>query len=212
MEFTKIYLEEHAPALSNLGSFPIWVSTPKKFHYASPSFCLPTADAVIILHEAVDKFSDEFEYAAPARGFRSRAQLDYLEERLLHKKFGRNKYQNIIKSAEEMIFQIACRHPFTDGNKRTSLLCAGLFCSLNDVFYLGRDHRYSSYQFIAGPKNALERAKKLELIADWNEDMPSTKLKNFLISQGIPIRKDVCEQHIRQYIDKFLQETFIHKV
>jgi len=212
MEFTKIYLDEYARALSTCGSFPIWVSVPNKFHYDSPSFCLPTAEAVIILHEALDRVSTELEYDAPARGFRSKAQLDYLEERLLHKKYGCSKYQNILKSTEEMIFQIACRHPFTDGNKRTSLLCADLFCSLNDALYLGRDRRYSLYQFIAGPTNALERAKKLELIADWNEGLPSSKLKTFLISQGIQIRKNACEQHIRQYINKFLQETFIRKV
>ena len=212
MKFTKINLNISDSELSSSAtSFPIWVNESAKKNPNSPFLCLPTSESLVFFHKLLEDCYVDTGYEPPAKGFRSKSQLDHLENKLLDRTYGRNKYKNVLKISEEIIFQIACRHPFTDGNKRTAFICARVFTSANTEFYLGRDKRYSSYRIPSAPKNAIERAKKLELIADWNEAIPSPELRTFLMKEGIRIKKKVSEQHIRQYITKFLQDFFIHK-
>lgn len=47
--------------------------------------------------------------------------------------FGHSLHPTVFDKAAAYMFHIACNHPFIDGNKRTSMTCALLFLTLNDV-------------------------------------------------------------------------------
>jgi prophage maintenance system killer protein len=117
----------------------------------------------------------------------------------------------VLKISEDILFEIACRHPFIDGNKRTALISSNLFLAVNKELYAKNDELSRRYEVKYDPKEAVIRAKQIELIADWNEDQPSEELHRFLIENGIKIRHKICETHIRQYIRKFLIEQYLEE-
>ncbi|MCK4319656.1 Fic family protein [Candidatus Micrarchaeota archaeon] len=206
MKFIKVKLKD-------LGEFPLLLS--ENFLTKEKSFlCLPTAEAIISLHDGVEEYCRKHNYDVPSKGLKSEGQLDFFEDKIRGKfeRFGKKKkYKTILKLSEDILFEIACRHPFIDGNKRTALVCSSVFLGLNMLSYINNDKRYSSYVLNHDKKYILERGKKIELIADWNEDKTSDDLKTLLKENGIKFRKRITEDHIRQYIKKFLAEEFLEQ-
>lgn len=67
--------------------------------------------------------------------------------------FGQEQYPSIFEKAAVYARNIIGDHPFTDGNKRTGILCAGVFLMRNDFILTATQKELEDYAiFIATDK------------------------------------------------------------
>ena len=154
---------------------------------------LPTAEFIRLLHKKLIIYCKNKGLTVPPDSERDEGALDYFQDKLLAKKYPDDKLKCTIKIAEEIIYEISCRHPFSDGNKRTALLCASIMLTLNMETFAWKDPGNRKYSVNFEPRDAIEKGRMLEQIAKWNEDNCPEELKEFLIQKGIKIRKKVAE-------------------
>lgn len=176
-----------------------------------PKLTLPTADCLRWIHELLILYSKKKKIDPPQRGLKYEGQLEFFEKKLIERHFSKKKYDNVMKISEDILFEIACRHPFIDGNKRTALLASNIFLDINMGWYIKKDKRCTKYVCKSDPNYALSRGPKIKLIASWNEEDQCKELRDDLIKNGIKIRRKVTEQHVRKFIRHFLWTNFIQE-
>lgn len=102
-------------------------------------------------------------------GVRDRNSLLMLEGLLGQKVFGKELYRGVFTKAAVYTRTIIENHPFTDGNKRTAMLTAGVFFEKNGFRLVAREGEIEQF--------AVEIAQKkfdLEEIAEWFKQRSAT--------------------------------------
>ncbi|MDD5337614.1 MAG: Fic family protein [Candidatus ainarchaeum sp.] len=176
---------------------------------------LPTRQSLMELYRILTEYTREYVKTDVMHyGVRYEGILTMMESRLRGKRYAKAPLENALAVSEELAFRIMCEHPFTDGNKRTALIGAFFFLIMNlDYVNKNSGKRYaflpSMGHFDVGVQ--MERAKQLELLAAWNDERRSAELYEFLTRNGIKVRSRnrITEDHIRQYLRKFLRELVV---
>lgn len=177
---------------------------------------LPTEQSLLALYRIVIDFSRKLAGTdAIQSGLRYGGILTMLESRLKNRKYGRTPLQNALFVSEEILFKILCEHPFVDGNKRTALMSALFFLVLNVELYANKrpGRKYFVPFAILDAEDQLDKAKELELLAAWQDHKRQDELFEFLTKNGIRIRSKnkIGEEHVRQYLRKFLESWIAEK-
>ncbi|MCX6769028.1 MAG: Fic family protein, partial [Candidatus Micrarchaeota archaeon] len=99
----------------------------------------------------------------------------------------------------EIFFQIACRHPFTDGNKRTAYIASLFFAEINlrEINGATEEHRVEN----AG--------KIIATIAGWGEPSDVSSLEQMVFESGVIGRKrrPLREEDVKGFINRFLRNS-----
>lgn len=188
------------------GKYSIYIGSPDD---GKSYLLLPTVSWIDYIHNQVIEYCKQNDLPVPPISHRSPGQLDFFIEKLKGKRLPDDRYRTVLKIAEDIVFEIACRHPFMDGNKRTALLCCNVFLNMNMLQYVQIEPKYKSFTVELDQSKAIKKAKEIEIIAEWNEAEVKPGLKEFLVSNGIIVKREVTEDHIRQFIRKFIVENFV---
>ena len=143
-------------------------------------------------------------------GERYEGSLTYLESKLLDMTLPENPIKRAVKISMLTMFEILCHHSFTNGNKRTALIASLLILGFNIAFCVNRESKQK--YIVSLDKNELDRAKTLELIADWIEGETTEKhyrkLHKLLEKNGIKIKygNPIREHHIKEFLNNFLRK------
>lgn len=97
-----------------------------------------------------------------ASGFKQESMVEGSMQRALTKVYGYEPFQSVIDKAASLMFSIIVFHPFTDGNKRTSLLAVHFFLLFNGYqFTITEDVATLAIKIARG------EIRKEETIAQW---------------------------------------------
>lgn len=160
----------------------------------------------VIEHRKIHGKEDPF-------GFRNESELDYLVYKLNNHRYKADAYlDNAIYVSSEILFYIACRHPFLEGNKTTAFLTAITLLNINLTRYVNPKLKTKYTVLKSGSKTDSEVwGKTMVIIASWAEGSDPKPLKELLMEEGIlgkPVREPV-EQDVKKFIKLFLRQYIV---
>ncbi|MFH0737103.1 MAG: hypothetical protein V1827_00040 [Candidatus Micrarchaeota archaeon] len=145
-------------------------------------------------------------------GFRNESELDYLVYKLNNHRYKAACLDNAIHVSSEILFYIACRHPFLEGNKTTAFSTAITLLEINLKLYVNPKLK-TKYKLWKpnGEKESETQGKTMEVIASWAEGSDPKPLKERLIEKGILGRtaREPVEQDVKRFIKLFLREYIV---
>jgi len=164
---------------------------------------IPTKKALVAIHDRIIRESLS-EQNVGHYGMRDDSMLDYLCHKLKLHTYKEDNAANSYYIGTEIFFQIACRHPFTDGNKRTAYVASLFFTGVN----------------LLGVRNSLEwrkaedAGKIVETIARWGETSDVSSLEKMVFESGIigKKRRPLGEGDVKGFINHFLRNNIRVKV
>lgn len=160
---------------------------------------VPTTQIFTNIHDEVLKESMATHNFAHA-GMRDDSILDYLCNRLELHRYKENMVDNIYYVGTEIFFNIACRHPFADGNKRSAYISALTFIGVN-----------FSRNFSGARVYVTENEKQgrvIETIAKWGEGSDYSELEKLIRETGIvKTERKINENDVKSFINSFLRNT-----
>jgi death-on-curing family protein len=130
-------------------------------------------------------FKEKVDFSEPLPSFDDRyeGRLESILGTIQNSFGGFHFYPTVLDAAAAYLVKFNCRHPFTNGNKRTSVVFTDTFLLLNDVFLnIPQEDLYNLAAIIAkdheqgvSEKNHIAICK--EIIADFTVDIGDKTLK-----------------------------------
>jgi prophage maintenance system killer protein len=161
---------------------------------------LPTRELLVSVHDEV--ISDSIKTINIGHhGIRDDSILDYLCYKLEGHSYKKDAVSNAYYVGTEVFFNIACRHPFIDGNKRTAYASSTLLVFANLSEALGEGELELAEEADTG--------QVIEKIARWGEGSDSLSLLELVREAGLlgKGRSEMNEEDVKRFINKFLRET-----
>ena len=145
-------------------------------------------------------------------GIRSESDLDYLSYKITNHKYKNDSLENTLYVSTEILFVMACKHPFLEGNKTTGYSAAILILELNLSNYV--NIKTGKNLKVWKPKTEEESEKEgkiVQMIASWGEGGDYERLKKQLFDEGIlgKSNRKPNEEDVRKFIKKFLFKYII---
>jgi prophage maintenance system killer protein len=158
---------------------------------------VPTKKALIAIHDIILESLDEQDERH--YGILNDSILDYLCHKLKLHNYKEDKIANSYYIGTEIFFQIACRHPFIDGNKRTAYISSLFFARIN----LREINRATEGRRV---ENA---GKIIETIAGWGEASDVSSLEKMVFESGMigKRRRPLHEEDVKGFINRFLRNS-----
>lgn len=178
----------------------------KDFKALESGLRIPTKQGLITLHDSVINASKQTKDVVHY-GIRDESVLEQLCSKLeIHKYKGdKDRLRDIYHIGTEIfyhvVYHVVCRHPFTDGNKRTAYIAA--------LFFIGFNLR-GQYGARAVVHLKLEDTDKvIEEIAKWGQDTDISRLKKLIQESGVIGKKarEINDQDVKNYINAFLRHN-----
>jgi prophage maintenance system killer protein len=173
---------------------------------------IPTKEFLIFVNKSIIEHRKIHGRIDPF-GIRNESELDYLYYRLNNHKYSKDKHlENAIHISSEILYTIACRHPFLEGNKSTAFSAAIMLLEVNLKLHVNRKTK-KKYQLwkTTDDAKAESEGKTMELIAKWGEGSDQESLKKMLIEKDLikktrePKQEDV-KNFIKQFLNKYILE------
>lgn len=166
---------------------------------------IPTKDGLINIHNQIIQESIKTQ-SIGHYGVRDDSILDYLCDKLAIHKYKDDQLYNIYYIGTEVFFQIACRHPFTDANKRTAYIASLYIIGVNLLHLYGKTHSFYIKQENDG--------RIIETIAKWGEGSNVESLEKLIFQGKKPGKKkhDINEADVKQFINSFLRSKSYSQV
>ena len=146
---------------------------------------IPNAEVIIKIHDKIIKYRiEELEKEDPI-SIRDQGILDYLCIILRDKmyKYKEDQIENALYVATESFYQIACRHPFIEGNKTTAYVTSLTALELNRTLNFNHiESTIASQIFEVNVHYAPKEAEEITKLAEGGEDEAKIKklIKQFL--------------------------------
>ncbi len=176
---------------------------------------LPTKKVLIFHNQQIIEHGKKHGQDDPF-GFRDESVLDYLCYKLNNHKYKENaRLDNALYVSSEILYYIACRHPFIEGNKRTAYISAIVILGLN--LTMSQDQRLKANYSLRKPHDEKESqiaGKTMEIIASWGEGSDTAPLKDLLLRRGVIIKSshEPDEGDVKKFIKLFLREYIVENV
>jgi len=175
---------------------------------------LPTKKLTIYINQQIIEHRKKHGQEDPF-GLRDESVLDYLCYKLNNYKYKENaRLDNIIHASSEILYYIACRHPFIEGNKRTAYISAIVVLGLN--LTMNQDPRLKTKYSLRtlDQKESQIAGKTMEIIASWGEGSDTKALKELLLQRGVIVKSshEPNEGDVKKFIKLFLREYIVEKV
>lgn len=162
---------------------------------------VPTKNLIIQIHDEV--IADSIKTTNVGhQGIRDDSILEYLCFKLRGHKYKKDSIANAYYVGTEVFFNIACRHPFIDGNKRTAYAASTLsiFANLSEISGEGGSLELSEYS---------NTGKTIETIARWGEGSDSSSLVELVQEAGFLGKsgREMNEEDVKKFINHFLRNS-----
>jgi len=137
-------------------------------------------------------------------GLRDDSILDYLCDKLENHRYKENQEDNAYYVGTEIFFNIACRHPFTDGNKRTAYIAALAYIAHNFSEICGKN---KAFRFFL--KKNPKLGQTIETIAKWGEGSNYKSLEDLISKAGLMGKKSrkLNEEDVKRFINFILRNN-----
>jgi len=172
---------------------------------------VPTRDLIIFINKSIIEHRKTHGQEDPF-GVRDWAELDYLCYKLHNYRYRDGAYlANAIHVSSEILYYIACGHPFLEGNKTTAFSAAITMLEINLKMYAGPRLGKAYKLWKPSGNEAAAEGRTMEIIASWGEGSDRGPLKELLIQKGIIGKRarEPLEGDVKKFIKLFLREYII---
>ncbi|MGV8176727.1 MAG: Fic family protein [Candidatus Bilamarchaeaceae archaeon] len=171
---------------------------------------IPTKESLLKIHDRVIEESLRTQNVGHY-GVRDTAVLEYLLDRLAGHRYGENMAENVYYVGTELFFTMACRHPFTDGNKRTAFISSALVIVFNLAQLQARGYKGKIKDPGKMEWKEENRGPVIETIARWVEGVPSSELEKLIFNAGImgKKRRELKEEDVKRFVNSFLKNNLV---
>ena len=109
---------------------------------------------------------------------------------------------NVYYIGTEIFFQIACRHPCTDGNKRTAYISSSAFITYNFSELYGKNKVFRFFM-----KKDVKLGQTIETIAKWGEGSNYKSLEDLVFKAGLmgKRKRKLNEEDVKRFINFILR-------
>jgi hypothetical protein len=164
---------------------------------------MPDKESLILINREIIRHRAAHGQFDPC-GVRTDVDIDLLCYRLGSHKYSDSAFiENALYVSGEILFTIACRHPFLEGNKSTAFSAAIALLEINLKLYAGpRTGRVFRLWRPSRPEETEAEGRMMERIAKWGENDDSSQ-------QGKPVKKKAHPGEARRFIKEFLSKYIL---
>ena len=172
---------------------------------------IPTKEFLIFVNKSIIEHRKSHGQLDPF-GIRNESELDYLCYRLNNHKYTKDKHlDNAIYVSSEILYTIACRHPFLEGNKSTAFSAAIMLLEVNLKLHVNRKTQRNFHLWKTTDDKEIQlEGKTMELIAKWGEGSDQESLKKRLIEIDLMKKnREPTQEDVKRFIKQFLKRYIL---